>query len=190
MPAHSALLGTAGSSAARDRAIERFLFQAFPCLLSVGLLEPEYDLHRQIEAFEQIRATHSNAGLIMIGSGSLEMELRSRIAASPHAASILLTGDVPRPQTLAAIANASLLWRTTLYDGDAVSVREALHFGTPVLASDNGMRPQGIRLIPVADTGALVAATRESVAAPRPAPQPQQGLANLHSVVDLYEELI
>ena len=52
------------------------------------------------------------------------------------------------------------------------------------------MRPQGIRLIPVADTGALVAATRESIAAPRPAPRPQQGLANLHSVVDLYEELI
>jgi hypothetical protein len=37
-------------------------------------------------------------------------------------------------------------------------VREALQVGVPVIASDNGMRPDGVRLIPRSDPGALVAA--------------------------------
>ncbi len=51
--------------------------------------------------------------------------------------------------------------RTTWYDGDAISVREALHFGVPVIASDNGMRPEGTHLIPARDLEALVAAAEK-----------------------------
>ena len=49
------------------------------------------------------------------------------------------------------MADCTILLRTTLYDGDAVSVREALWIGTPVIASDNGMRPEGVRLVPKED---------------------------------------
>jgi hypothetical protein len=45
--------------------------------------------------------------------------------------------------------------RTTPYDGDSISVREALHIGAPVVATDNGMRPEGIHLIPSCDLAAL-----------------------------------
>src|SRR5438105_8526009 len=40
-------------------------------------------------------------------------------------------------RSLRAIADADVLLRTTLYDGDAISVREALYLGTPVVATDN-----------------------------------------------------
>jgi hypothetical protein len=81
--------------------------------------------------------------------------------------------------------------RTTLYDGDAVSVRESLYFGTPVIASDNGMRPAGVRLIPKSDLSALTTAIERELPQPKP---PRQNLAcdesNLAAVMNLYRELL
>jgi glycosyltransferase involved in cell wall biosynthesis len=57
--------------------------------------------------------------------------------------------------------------RTTLYDGDSVAVREALHLGTPVIATDNGMRPEGVHLIPIHNADALVNAVARIAAATR-----------------------
>ena len=124
-----------------------FVARHDPVLLTVGLLEPEYGLDRQIAALGQVRASRPRAGLIIIGSGSLEQSLRERIAASAASEHILLAGDVPHTETLVAIARCDLLLRPTEYDGDSVSVREALALGTPVLASDTGMRPSGVHLL-------------------------------------------
>jgi glycosyltransferase involved in cell wall biosynthesis len=44
-----------------------------------------------------------------------------------------------------ALKYCSLLVRATRSDGDAISVREALHAGVPVLASDCVERPEGVR---------------------------------------------
>ena len=68
---------------------------------------------------------------------------------------MLLCGDVPHALTLRLIAESDLFLRTTLYDGDSVAIREALQLGTPVIASDNGMRPAGVHLIPCRSSEAL-----------------------------------
>ena len=159
--------------------------------LSVGLLEPEYDLPLQIRALGALRERLPGAGLVMIGSGSLEAELRARIADAPWREHVLLAGDVPRESTLVAIAECDVLLRTTRYDGDAISVREALHVGTPVIASDNGMRPAGVRLIPKEDEAALVDAivrtVRETAGHARtPAAHDE---ANLAAVLRVYERI-
>jgi glycogen(starch) synthase len=162
-----------------------------PVLATVGLLEPEYDLPVQIEVMAAIRETHPGAGLVVIGSGSLETELRSLIRTKPYAGHILLCGDVPHAFTLRAVAQSDLLLRTTWYDGDAISVREALRLGTPVVATDNGMRPDAVRLIPTRDLSALRRAIEEELAAPRPR-RPLSDDAteeNLRAVLSLYCEL-
>src|SRR5438128_2311524 len=92
-----------------------------PLLLTVGLLEPEYDLPLQIEALGRVRERFPKAGLVILGSGSLHARLRDAIAATPHAEAILLYGDAPHPVTLRAIADSDLLLRTTWYDGDELS---------------------------------------------------------------------
>jgi len=162
-----------------------------PVLLSVGLLEPEYDLPLQIETLGAVRERMPDAGLIMIGSGSLESDLRARMAAQPWRDHLLLPGDVPREHTLTAIAACGVLLRTTLYDGDAISVREALHLGTPVIASDNGMRPAGVRLIPKENPAALVDAVVRTVA--ETAGKPREAKAddekNLEAVLRVYERI-
>jgi glycogen synthase len=162
-----------------------------PVLLTVGLLEPEYDLPLQIETLGAVRERLPNAGLVIVGSGSLEGELRERIAAQPWREHVLLCGDVPRESTLIAIAECGILLRTTLYDGDAISVREALHLGTPVIASDNGMRPAGVRLIPKQDPRALVDAIVRTVGdtSGRPRARAPHDEANLAEVLRVYEQV-
>jgi glycogen(starch) synthase len=172
-------------------ALADFLATHDPVLTSVGLLEPEYDLPLQIEALTPMRQRHPQAGLLMIGAGSLEASLREKIASSPSAADILLAGDVPHAATMEAVVRSRLMVRTTLYDGDALSVREALQLGTPVIATDNGMRPAGVRLIPKSDLQALVnsiEAELQQPAAPREVSSGDEG--NIQAVFDFYRELI
>jgi len=162
-----------------------------PVLLTVGLLEPEYDLGMQIDTMAEIVERHPRAGLIIAGTGSLEASLGAQIGAKDYAAHVLLYGDMPHAVTLRATLECDILLRTTLYDGDSVSVREALYLGTPVIATDNGMRPAGVRLIPVSDTVRLRDTVCEMLAhgTARQAPA-GDGQENIRAVLKLYEELM
>jgi glycogen(starch) synthase len=171
--------------------LEAFFVAHQPILLSVGLLEPEYDLAFQIEALGLLREKFPTAGLMLIGSGSLESELRQRINSKDYGQDIMLCGDVDRDVTLRVIADADVFLRTTLFDGDSISVREALHFGVPVIASDCAARPVGVRLVPKTDLRSLLAAIETCLKQTRSQP-PQRDVReeNLESVLKLYRELV
>jgi glycosyltransferase involved in cell wall biosynthesis len=162
-----------------------------PLLLTVGLLEPEYDLPLQIDTMEDVLRRFPEAGLMIVGAGSLEAPLRQRIGAKQYARHLMLSGDLPHAMTLRLMLQADALLRTTLYDGDSVSVREALYIGTPVIASDNGMRPPGVRLIPVSHRDRLRDAIFEVLEGrlPRPA-MAGDGQENIRQVVAFYQELL
>jgi glycosyltransferase involved in cell wall biosynthesis len=171
--------------------LSAFFAAHHPVLLTVGLLEPEYDLRLQIGAMAAIRERLPRAGLVIAGAGSLEDDLRRRIAACACPEDILLYGDMPHEVTLRAMLDAGALLRTTLYDGDSVSVREALYLGTPVIASENGMRPAGVRLIPMSDAAALRDAVCELFSTPRTPPAPAgDGQENVRLVLELYQDLL
>ncbi|MEO5898236.1 MAG: glycosyltransferase [Vicinamibacterales bacterium] len=176
--------------------IREFVAAHSPLLTTVGLLEPEYDLQLQIDAMAAITSSHPRAGLVIIGSGSLEGTLREAISRSPSARHILLCGDVPHHATIHLVAHSQVFLRTTLYDGDSVSVREALQVGVPVIASDNGMRPEGVHLVPRSDRNALLAAINDMLGRsaerdrspedPRRAPNTQP----LDEILALYRGLV
>jgi len=171
--------------------IKVFLRDHKPRLISVGMLEPEYGLEQQIDVLELVRKEFPRAGLVLIGSGSLEADLRARIAEKHYAKHIRLLGDVNHDVTLRVIEECDLMLRTTLYDGDAISVREALHFGLPVIATDNAMRPEGVDVIPAADLETLHAAIKRNLT--RGGPQPIEhpdGQANIRAVLQLYHEML
>jgi glycosyltransferase involved in cell wall biosynthesis len=171
--------------------LEKFFADHQPLLITVSLLEPEYDLALQIEAMKRLREKWPNAGLLIAGSGSLHETLRQQIDSQSFARHVLLYGDLPHAATLQAIRRADLMLRTTWYDGDAISVREGLHLGVPVIASDNGMRPEGTHLIPARDLEALVAAVDRILNSPPPrVPIASESDRNLEEVLSLYQELI
>jgi glycosyltransferase involved in cell wall biosynthesis len=171
-------------------AISSFLCGHSPLLLAVCGLRPEYDLPLQINVMERVLRKHPRAGLLILGAGEIEDELRALIASKPWQKSILLYGDLPRGATMNIMARSDLLLRTTWYDGDAISVREALHFSLPVIASDNGMRPPGVALFPARDIDALEKAIDRQLAEPTlpriPKPPVEE---NLEAVLELYREL-
>lgn len=170
--------------------LKRFAAKHSPFILTVGLLEAEYDLSLQIDALEHILEKFPDAGLMIVGSGSLSEELANAIAAKPYANKILLAGDVEHAAALHLIRDADVLLRTTLFDGDAISVREALFLGTPVVATDNGMRPVGIYLINVGDKEDLVGKVSDALSKPRKKDENiQPDTSNIDDVLKLYQTL-
>jgi len=163
-----------------------------PLLLTVGLLEPEYDLPLQIDVLGLIREQYPRAGLVIAGAGSLEDPLRRHVETKPYAEHVLVCGDLPHPVTLRAIAECDLLLRTTLYDGDSIAVREALALGTPVIATDNAMRPEGVHLVvPLSNPEALRAAIELRLSAGRSVRHRlEPDSENIRAVFDLYQELV
>ena len=98
---------------------------------------------------------------------------------------------MPHAVTLRATQECDLLLRTTLYDGDSVSVREALYIGTPVIATDNGMRPEGVCLIPPSDPARLLDAVCDLLSRERSPRAPGgDGQENIRAVTQFYEELL
>ena len=146
--------------------LDAFFTTHRPLLITVSGLEPEYDLPLQINAMEEILAAHPQAGLAILGTGSREEELRALIESKPYAKNILLAGDIPHASTLRALSEADLFLRTTLYDGDSISVREALAIGIPSVVSDNGMRPPGVRLFTIGDRAAMVRVALDTLREP------------------------
>src|SRR2546422_4427988 len=60
-----------------------------PLLLSVNGLEPEYDLPLQIDVLGRVRERFPKAGLVILGWGSLEAQLRAYISAKPYSDDVL-----------------------------------------------------------------------------------------------------
>mgnify|MGYP002083632211 CR=1 FL=1 len=168
-----------------------FAEKSKPFLLTVGLLEDTYDLFMQIEAMEKILEKFPNAGLMIIGSGSLENQLKEAIASKSYADKICLANDVNHKITLHLINNCDILLRTTKFDGDAISVREALHLETPVIATDNGMRPEGVRLIPKQNQEKLIEAIYEVGEKEKPPKSSKpDDRKNIEAVLNLYQEIV
>jgi glycosyltransferase involved in cell wall biosynthesis len=169
--------------------LEEFFGSHQPVLLSMGWLEPEYDFPLQIEALGTVRESFPQAGLVILGEGRLEGPLRRLIQATPYPEAVLLGGDISHDTALAAIARSDIFLRTTLYDGDSISVREALHLGTPVIATDNGMRPPGVTLVPFSDVSSLAGAICRQLAQGRPPSLAAPTDDHIAAVYDLYREI-
>jgi glycosyltransferase involved in cell wall biosynthesis len=80
--------------------------------------------------------------------------------------------------------------RSSLFDGDAISIREALFLGTPVVATDTGGRPDGVAVFPIGDTGRMIDLLGEALNAGKPpADAAPEDVSNIVSLVEIYEDL-
>jgi hypothetical protein len=88
------------------------------------------------------------------------------------------------------IRDAAMVLRTTLFDGDAISVREALFLGTPVIATGNNMRPAGVHLVPTSDKAALVSEILSVAVAGKAQPaEASSNNSNIEQVLKIYREI-
>jgi len=172
------------------QSIQAFRDSHEPLLTTVSWLEEAYDLPTQIDALGLVRERLPRAGLVIVGSGHQEQEIRDCIASKTYAEHVLLSGDVDHAVTLRLMAASDLFLRTTLHDGDSISVREALYLGVSVIATDNSMRPDGVHLVPPSDPTALQHAIESCLNEDSPRiPRGENGNENIEAVLKLYEEL-
>jgi glycosyltransferase involved in cell wall biosynthesis len=121
------------------------------CALAPG---PEYGAAVVLDAFTLVRARRPDAGLVVYGPGTRAPALAAAARARGLHGAVHHLGELERHRALAVVAAADLFVRPTLADGDAISVREAIALGRPVVASAVGARPPEAALFPAGDAGA------------------------------------
>ena len=77
---------------------------------------------------------------------------------------VLIVNDLVHDDFVLAVGKASIYLRSHVSDGVCASVMEALAQGVPVVASENGTRPEGVIVYPATDSEALGRALSETLA--------------------------
>jgi glycosyltransferase involved in cell wall biosynthesis len=126
---------------------------------------PVYGEDVLAEAFALVREREPRAGLVVFGPGTAGAD--GPLGRRGPGGGVLALGEIPNEVALAAIAGCDVFVRSTRADGDAISVREALALGRPVVASAVGHRPPGCLLFPVGDARALAAQLIAAARLPR-----------------------
>lgn len=101
-------------------------------VLWIGRFEPEKDPLRALEVLRDVRAQGAAAKLVMLGSGSMERELRAAAEGLP----------VEFPgwrDPLAYLQTADVAFSTSLHESWGASIVEALAAGVPVVSRDVGV---------------------------------------------------
>lgn len=90
--------------------------------------------------------------------------LRDRVKASGLSDRLkFATGDI---QFASLLRRRDVFLRPTITDGDALSIREALWYGVPAVASDAAIRPEGTHIFPSRDCERMVEAILTASATP------------------------
>lgn len=124
--------------------------------LVTAMLAPgrDYGEAELLDAFATIHSRHPSTTLVLYGPGTDSLQTRTAIHRS-GAGPVITLGAIERQRALALLQASTLFVRPTRVDGDAVSVREALALGTPVVATRVGHRPEGVLLCDAGDAAAL-----------------------------------
>lgn len=135
------------------KTIEEFCTAHTPLLGATVAMAPEYGVPLILKALSFLRGRYAKIGLVLVGIGREAEELT--IADEVLREHVLLAGVLAPDVTLAVMARLSVFVRPTYFEGDSVSVREALALEVPVVASDTGFRPHGVRVFKVGDCSEL-----------------------------------
>jgi glycosyltransferase involved in cell wall biosynthesis len=162
-------------------AVERFLCRFPVVLFSYMHIQAGFHPDVLLDAFAVVARRRPDAGLLICGlmghkDGPAWEDFQHRCEAHGLADRVCAVDDFDHDQFLTALRRASMYVRTPPADGVASSVLEALALATPVVAAENGSRPDGVVTYPATDVAALAEAilhvldNRDAVVSAIPAP--------------------
>jgi len=185
------------ANARPDERIEAH-FRAHAITIScAGFFRELYGLDLAIRAVTRLRSSYPNIGLVIMGDLSGSAPYADLISQEGLNDRVLLCGNVDHDACLAIIRQSAVFMRPTYYDGDSISVREALALGTPVVASDTEFRPTGVTLFKkgnlddlVEKLGRVLERRSQSPAANGQTHPTPGDSSNLDAIKAIYDELI
>src|SRR5213593_1927627 len=158
----SGYYGTFDHSPEVPDTIDNFLREHHPIIgATATTLAPEYGVRLLLDAAQQLQHQYPNLGIVVLGIGDNHRpQLRIHVQTS-----VCLAGALTNPIALAVMSRLTIFVRPTLFDGDSRSVREALSLGVPVVASNTGYRPAGVKLFQKGSVPEMTASIREVIEA-------------------------
>lgn len=107
----------------------------------------EFALEFLAQAIRRFRVSHPNTGFMIVGAWEREMGPMTDFWKKEGLEdAVCLLGSVPHDTFLTLLSRSRAYVRTPVTDGICSSVLESLKLKVPVLASDNGARPNGTEL--------------------------------------------
>ena len=137
-----------------DAAFEDFRARHELVVASMGRLVPHKCFHHLLRSFARVREDNQGAGLLVLGQGPLEQDLRAlaqELGISEH---VLFTGFVDNPERY--LVRSDVFAMNSTQEGLCNAVLEAAALGLPVISTDCASGPREI-LAP--GTGAAQSAT-------------------------------
>jgi glycosyltransferase involved in cell wall biosynthesis len=128
-------------------AVETFLEQHNPVFFCYVAFRPEYRLPVLWEAMLRFRKQYPRAGFIWLGFPAKELPAASDwVNHWPEAErqGVMVLGNLGHDEFLTLLSRSSAFVRTPACDGVSASVLESLSLGIPVIASENGSRPENV----------------------------------------------
>jgi len=183
-----AYLETELDEAAPDHEIVAWMEEHQPLLSTALFFRPEYGFDLLVSAIVKLRVHYPSVGCLVMGSGEQESGARELVREFGLDDHIRLLGDVNHAQCLALISRSDVFLRTTSFDADSISVREALALGVPVVASRVGTRPQGVILFQPGDLADLASKIESAMAFERVPPVSDSG--DLGRLMEIYRHAI
>jgi glycosyltransferase involved in cell wall biosynthesis len=108
-----------------------------------GTLEPRKNLARLVRSFERIARERPELKLVLAGApGWRYTGLARRIAASPHAERIVISGYVSDTDLAALVRHSAVVAYVSLYEGFGMPVLDALALGATVVTSTTSAMPE------------------------------------------------
>jgi glycosyltransferase involved in cell wall biosynthesis len=135
------------SSVSLPLEVEAFFATHEPVILSYVSFRPEYRLETLREGMKLYRKQNTRAGFIWLGFPDKELPAAQQYVdgwAENERESVLLLGNLTHDQFLSLLSRCFIFLRTPACDGVAASVLESIALQVPVVASENGRRPDGV----------------------------------------------
>ncbi len=146
--------------------VEDFADAHTPLIASISGWYDFYGSQDLVEAVRELRISNPRLGLVLMVKGGGDADFRAGLlellAEDGLRDAVMLRED--ERAVFPILRRADAFVRTPHHEGDAISVREALAVGTPVVASDVGFRPGGVVRYRPADPADLAARLRETLA--------------------------
>ena len=108
-----------------------------PRFVYVGRLSPEKGLDTLMEAFAKVRLTWNQSRLVIIGGGPLLKTLQQQVQSLGLDNAVEFAGSMGQDALAEQYTNATCLVLPSRSEPWGLVVNEALHYGCPVVVSDN-----------------------------------------------------
>jgi glycosyltransferase involved in cell wall biosynthesis len=129
------------------QSVEKFFAEHDGVFFSYVCFRKEFELKFLAEAIRRFRGGSPRVGFLFVGAWERELpHMTEFLRAEGIQDLIYLMGSAPHAMFLTLLSRSLAYIRTPVTDGVCSSVLESLQLKVPVLAADNGTRPQGTGL--------------------------------------------